>query len=119
MGENNEAIAKYYIKHPELLKSFLDEVDKNANELLDKKPIKIIVDIQGWMVQAVFSTDPNIEVTVIDWDNIKNDDGYPEMEYINQGDYSVDVVTEQEIEEKIAEANKFIKKNIEEDLERR
>jgi hypothetical protein len=36
-----------------------------------KKPVKIVLDVSGGVVQEVYSTDPSVEVILVDWDNIK------------------------------------------------
>lgn len=78
---------------------------------------KIIINVHGWMVQDVISTDSDIEVTILDWDNIDNKDGSPELELVEEGSYPVYVVTEQEIKDRVAEANEHIQNNIENEVE--
>jgi len=76
---------------------------------------KILIDVQGGLVQAVFSNEP-VEVCLIDWDNIKEGG---ETELATSDNYGAMPVTDQELEEKMAEANEYIKENIENDVEQR
>jgi hypothetical protein len=77
---------------------------------------KILIDVQGGVVQAVFSNNPDVEITLIDWDNIK--DG-PELELVEQNNYPVDYLDEIVLEEKLEEANDVIRENIENYVEQK
>jgi hypothetical protein len=81
-----------------------------------RKQIKVLIDVQGGLVQEVFCTDPTIEVTLLDWDNIKES---PELDYIKQDNYGATFITEIQLEDRIAEANEVIKKNVEWEVEQR
>ena len=37
---------------------------------MKKNPVKIILDVSGGIVQEAYSTDPSVEVILVDWDNI-------------------------------------------------
>ena len=69
---------------------------------------KILIDIQGGLVQEVFSTG-NVEVTLIDWDNIKEG---CETEFIIPNNYGFARMSEQELQKKIDEANQVVADNI-------
>jgi len=109
MNENNEAIAKYYIEHPDLLASLLDEINNQAGILINRTPIKILIDVQGGLVQEVFSNNPDVEISLIDWDNIKEGG---DTEFVTSDNYGAMLVTDEQLEEKMAEANKVIQENI-------
>jgi len=70
--------------------------------------IKILIDVQGGLVQEVFSTG-DVEVTLIDWDNIKEG---CETEFVTHNNYSFAPVSEQELQKKIDEANLVVTDNI-------
>ena len=69
---------------------------------------RILIDVQGGLVQEVFSTVP-VEVTLIDWDNIKEG---CETEFVTHDNYSCVLVSEQELQRKIDESNKVVADNI-------
>ena len=69
---------------------------------------KILIDVQGGLVQGVLSTD-NVEVTLIDWDNIKEG---CETEFIIPDNYGYYPMTEQELQRRIDEANLVVTDNI-------
>jgi hypothetical protein len=76
---------------------------------------KILIDVQGGLVQAVFSNNPDVEIALIDWDNIKQGG---DTELITSNNYGTMPITDQEMEEKMAEANDVVRENIENKLER-
>jgi hypothetical protein len=39
--------------------------------------IRLIVEVQGGCVQAVYASDPKVEVDLLDWDNIKDGSASP------------------------------------------
>lgn len=76
---------------------------------------KILIDVQGGVVQAVFSNNPDIEVCLIDWDSIGDGD----TGLITSDNYGVMTVTNQELDKKMEEANALVRENIEMDIEQR
>jgi hypothetical protein len=77
---------------------------------------KILVVVEGGIMQGIYCTDSNAEVTYIDWDNIKEG---PELELVEQNNYPVDYLDEMVLEEKLEEANDVVRENIENDVEQR
>jgi hypothetical protein len=77
---------------------------------------KILVVVEGSIMQGIYCTDANAEVTYLDWDNIKEG---PELELVEQNNYPVDYLDEMVLQEKLEEANDVIKQNIENDVEQR
>jgi hypothetical protein len=46
-------------------------------ELLPGKPVQIVVEIKGGVLQSVHSSDPTVKVDLLDWDNVKDGDASP------------------------------------------
>jgi hypothetical protein len=77
---------------------------------------KIVVVIEGGLVQGIYCTDPKTEATLIDWDNIKEGQ---ELELQEPNNYLVEYLDDMVLLEKMEEVNNVIKKNIEYDVEQR
>lgn len=70
---------------------------------------KILIDISGGIIQEIFSTDPNIEVIVYDWDNIEDCGGDVVID-------SPKVISEKKFSKICSEWDKKIKKINKEDM---
>lgn len=81
----------------------------DAEITINRKKEQVLVDVDGGNVQGIWSTSEDIDITVIDWDNIKG--GYSEMDLYELGDYPSEVKTEQEILDAINEANLDVMEN--------
>jgi hypothetical protein len=46
-------------------------------DLLPGKPVRIVIQIQGGVLQSVHSSDPAVKVDLLDWDDVKDDDASP------------------------------------------
>lgn len=68
---------------------------------------KILISMQDGIVQNVFANS-HVEVCLIDWDAIKEGG---DTELITSNNYGAITITDQELEEKIAEINELIVKN--------
>lgn len=77
---------------------------------------KILVVVQGGLMRGIYCTDPEAQVTYIDWDNIK--DGQ-ELEFVEENNYPPEYLDGMILLEKLEEVNKVIQKNIEDDVEQR
>lgn len=83
--------------------------DQNTEVTVNKKKEQILVDVKGGVVQNIWSTSENIDVTVIDWDNIEGGQG--ENDLYELGDYGAEIKTEVDILNAINEANQKILEN--------
>jgi hypothetical protein len=77
---------------------------------------KILVIVQGGLMQGIYCTDTEAQVTYIDWDNIK--DGQ-ELEFVEENNYPLEYLDDMVLLEKLEEVNNVVQKNIEDDIEQR
>lgn len=52
-------------------------------------PKRVVIIVEGGMVQGIACDDPKLEVTLVDWDNLKEES--PENTKVDEGEYPVDV----------------------------
>lgn len=72
--------------------------------------IKILVIVEGGVVQNIYSTDTNVvEVTLIDYDNVECGD------YVTENNYFVEELTEARLQEEISDANEITEDNSKEE----
>ena len=81
----------------------------NVEITINRKKEQVLIDVNGGVVQAIWSTSENTNFTVIDWDNIEC--GQDENDLYELGDYGIEVKTEGEILNAINKANKEILDN--------
>jgi len=81
----------------------------NIEITVNKNKEQVLIDLNGGLIQAIWTTCENIDFTVIDWDNI--DGGQDENDLYEMGDYPAEVKTEGEILNAINEANQQILEN--------
>jgi len=46
-------------------------------DMLLAKPIEIVVQVQGGVVQSIHASVPDVKITLLDWDNLKDQDTTP------------------------------------------
>ena len=81
----------------------------NVEITINRKKEQVLIDVNGGLVQDIWSTSENTDFTVIDWDNI--DGGQGEMDLYELGDYPVTLKTEVDILSEINKANQEILEN--------
>ena len=81
----------------------------NVEITINRKKEQVLVDVNGGVVQAIWSTSEDIDFNVIDWDNIKGGGG--EQDLYELGEYGVEIKTEGDILNAINEINQEILDN--------
>ena len=81
----------------------------NVEITINRKKEQVLIDVNGGLIQAVWSTSEDIDFTVIDWDNIKGGGG--EQDLYELGEYGVEIKTEGDILNAINEINQEILDN--------
>lgn len=76
---------------------------------INKRKEHVLIDVDGGIVQWIYTTSEDIDFTVIDWDNINGGQG--EMDLYELGEYGADIITKDEILDSINHANKEILDN--------
>lgn len=77
---------------------------------------KILVVVKGGVVESVYCNDISAETTLIDYDNIEYG---PELNVIEEANFNTEALTVSALKENIEEANKIIRKNIDNFVEQR
>jgi len=81
--------------------------DSNVEITVNRKPERVLIMVDGGVVQDVFSTSEDIKFTILDRDNLE---GGQEEPYELDG-WTTDIKTEQEILDEINSINKEILEN--------
>lgn len=81
--------------------------DSNVEITVNRKPERVLIMVDGRVVQDVFSTSEDIKFTILDRDNLE---GGQEEPYELDG-WTTDIKTEQEILDEINSINKEILEN--------
>lgn len=81
--------------------------NQNIEITINKKKEQVLIDVDGGVVQYIWSTSENIDFTVIDWDNLEG--GQSDLYLL--GDYGVEIKTEDDILNAVNEINKEILDN--------
>lgn len=120
MGKNNKAIAKYYNEHPDLLEGFLNEIDNRADVLTSKTPNRILIQVEGGLVQSIHADNPDdVAITLIDWDNVQANNEPDRYGYEYENNWHAGTLTSDHIRELVQKANDIIRKNVGDDVEQR
>ena len=108
---NNLFLYNSKFQHLRVLKFSYENHYKNKQKSLwpkerNKKISKVIIEVRGGLVQAVFARRKEIEVEVIDWDETDADEEYAKKKQKNAGTRS----------KKQKHINKFIKNDKEKNM---
>jgi hypothetical protein len=66
---------------------------------------KILIEVSGGIIQNIYGTDNNIEVTYIDWDNIDNN---YQIDPLTENNYPTNYLDDEILQKKLMEANNII-----------
>ena len=70
-----------------------------------KQKIRVLIEVDGGVVQRIVSDNPDVTVCVKDWDNIRHDPDEA-LKYVKGGFYSPDTLTPNEMnEERLRDVN--------------
>jgi len=73
---------------------------------------KVMIVVRDGIVQDVYSTNTNIEITLIDWDNINGNNDPNQWGYEHENNYPHNELTQKLLDETVKQANDRINENV-------